>query len=196
MSVKAVTPSDAAKSPAHPDHSRWVKDITLKREVEHATMTGGSSRDAETANLANLERLDGRKRHAKPQKPKKKVDAAKREVTHADLIAAGVTKKPATIRKVEARACNFCGLCKRCRRELRVSQIMAKAREGDRRAHRLTMELVAVMFAAQRRVDYKDEIGRELPFSRLHGLARDRAATAGVENVCDRSTSFMGEWRK
>lgn len=196
MSVKAVTPSDAAKAPNHPDHARWVKDVTVKREHEHAIMTGGTARDAEKANALSLERLDARKRHAKPQKPKKKVDAAKREVTHADLIAAGVTKKPATIRKVEARACNFCGLCKRCRRELRVSQIMAKAREGDRRAHALTMELVAVMFAAQRRVDYKDAIGRELPFSRLHGLARDRAATAGVENACDRSVSFLGEWRK
>lgn len=196
MSVKANTPSDAAKAPSHPDHSRWVKDITLKRETEHAILNGGTSRDAETINLANLERLDGRKRYAKPKKPKKKADAARREVTHADLIAAGVTKKPATIRKVEARACNFCGLCMRCRRELRVSQIMAKAREGDKRAHALTMELVAVMFAAQRRVDYKDGLGRELPFSRLRGFERDRAATAGVENACDRSVSFMGEWRK
>jgi hypothetical protein len=42
--VKAVTPSAAAASPSHPDHARWVKERTLKQEIEHATLIGGTLR--------------------------------------------------------------------------------------------------------------------------------------------------------
>lgn len=191
-SIVVVSPSAAASAPSHPDHARWVKDITLKRESENAA----SARQAETNNLANLLRLDARRRMNKPKAKKPKQKSVDREITHADLIKAGVTKKAPKIRPVPKSPCGFCGTCQRCRREARASAIFGKARQGDQRAHHLALEMVAIMFAAQQRKDYRDHIGRELPFSRLLGHDRAKAVTSGVEAVCDRSTSFMGEWRK
>lgn len=195
MTIKAVTPSDAARSPNHPDHARWVKEQTLKLEADHAAAVGLSGRDAEVANLANLERMDARKRQDKPKQRKKKVDAAKREVTHADLIKAGVTKKTPEIRKVKPRACGYCGVCVSCRREVRVRLIMGKAREGDTLATSLCWELAAIVFAKQKRTDYRDYLGREFPFSRLQGADVRKASNRAVDLICDRSVRLLGEWR-
>lgn len=193
MSVKAVTPSDAARNPKHPEHARWVKEQTLKREIEHANMLGLSSRAAEDANSANLIRLDARRRLAKPQAPKKPQQP---QVTHEELRASGVTKKAPKVRpQPKVPPCKYCGACIKCRRELRVRAIMALARQGDTRALALTNELVALVFAQQKRKIYRDHIGRELPFSDLQGRDRIRANNAGIEAVCDRSVSFLGEWR-
>jgi len=190
VSVKAVTPSTAAASPSHPEHARWVKDQTLKIESEYARKLGLSSRDAETENLRNLERLSNRKQ--KPRKPK-----APRKIDSPEAVAAsGVTQRAAPKKpKILPPSCKWCGLCLRCKREIRLTQITAKARELDQRAIALTAELVAIGFAANARRDYKDALGRELPFSRLKGHDRDKAVTAGAEWVCDRSTAFMGQWR-
>jgi hypothetical protein len=73
--------------------------------------------------------------------------------------------------------------------------ICIKSRQEDLRAQALQNELLAIMFAAVSRKDYKDAIGRELPFSRITGRDVDMAVTQGIEWVCDRSTSFMGQWR-
>lgn len=197
MSIKIVTPSEAAADPKHPEHARWVKERTLAMEANHASAVGLTFRQAEDANLANLIRLEARKQKPKaPRKPKRKG----REITptteeHARLKAAGVIKRKARITPALKSMCNWCGLCIRCKREGRLQLIMAKARLGDDKARALVMELVAMGFAAQSRKDYKDAIGRELPFSRLRGHDRNLAVTAGAEWVCDRSVPFMGEWR-
>jgi hypothetical protein len=192
VSVKAVTPSAAAASPSHPEHARWVKEQTLKREIEDARAIGLSARWAETLNARNLERLSNRKR--KPAV--KKAPKPPAELTPEQLAKAGVTKKIATARKLPSMpACNLCRQCLRCKRELRMSQIASKAKQLDQKAIGLAMELSAIVMAAARRNDYRDAIGRELPFSRLVGHDVDRAVTAGCEWVCDRSTSFMGQWR-
>lgn len=191
MSVRAVTPSVAAAAPSHPDHARWVKDQTLRREIEFAKVNGGSVRAAEILNAQNLERLSNRKR-----KPRVKKRPAPPEPTSEQLAVAGVTKKIATARKLPPMSpCNLCRQCLRCKRELRMSQIASKAKQMDSKAVNLAMELSAIVIAAARRKDYKDAIGRELPFSRLVGHDVDRAVTSGCEWVCDRSTSFMGQWR-
>lgn len=201
MSVKIVTPSDAAASPSHPEHARWVKERTLKIEAEHALRSGLTFRDAESNNSKNLTRLDARKRLPKPKRKKRKQQqsTAPRNEEHARLAAAGVIKRPAPpqIAKPNVSPCNWCGLCLPCKREARLRMIMTSARlEGIGSApYRLTMELVAITFAASAKRDYKDALGRELPFSRLTGVDRVRARIAGAEWVCDRSTSFMGEWR-
>ncbi len=190
MSVKAVTPSAAAANPAHPDHARWVKDQTLKRETEDAKILGLSSRYAETVNARNLERLANRKQ--RPKKPK----APRKDMTPELLAKAGITKKVATARKLPPpRACGLCRQCIDCKRELRMSQIAAMAKQQDMRAVALAMELGAIVLAVTQRKDYKDAIGRELPFSRIAGADAARAAITGFEWACDRSTSFMGQWR-
>lgn len=186
MKVTAVTPVAAAASPSHPDHARWVKEQTLKQEIAHH----GSLRAAETANIRALERLANRKQ--KPRKPKKPAP-----VPTADRLAAsGVTVKPVAARKAPPLPpCKLCRQCTWCRRAIRVSMIGIKSRQEDLRALALQNELLAIMFAAIQRKDYKDAIGRELPFSRITGHAVDMAVTQGIEWVCDRSASFMGQWR-
>lgn len=62
MKITAVTPSDAASDPKHPDHDRWVKETTLKIEVEHAKRLGLSFRDAETENAYWLQRAEAKAR--------------------------------------------------------------------------------------------------------------------------------------
>ena len=186
MKVSAVTPSAAAANPSHPDHARWVKETTLGIEAgHHATF-----RDAETANMRSLERLANRK--VKPKKPK----AKRKDVTAEQLAKQGVTQRVAPAKVMPPMPpCKLCGRCVRCKREFRMSQIMTKARQQDPKALLLVQELVAIGFAAQARKDYKDALGRELPFSRLRGHDYNRAVTAGAEWVCDRSTAFMGQWR-
>lgn len=185
MSVKAVTPSAAAASPLHPDHARWVKERTLGMEARHAAETGGTLRQAEDANRRALERLAKRPQRA-VAKP-----AARKPLTREETKASGVTRKLAApkqdkVHKVSARDAKWA---------VRVSQIMDLGRKGDRRAHSLAMEVVAIKIAMSARRDYKDAIGRELPFSRLKGASLERAVRAGMEWVCDRSVSLLGAWR-
>lgn len=190
MKVTAVTPVAAAANPSHPDHARWVKEQTLAAEIRHAQSLGLSSRHAETENMRQLERLAQRKR--KPKKPK----AARKIDTPEQLAKEGVTVRAAPKRKApKLPPCKLCRRCLWCKRAIRVSMIGMKARREDLRAVSLQNELTAIMLAALGRKDYKDAIGRELPFSRLIGKDVDKAVTAGIEWVCDRSASFMGQWR-
>lgn len=186
MSIKAVTPTAAASSPSHPDHARWVKEQTLKLEVgHHATF-----RDAEAANLRSLERMSNRKR--KPPKKKKPAPVP----TAEQLAGSGVTVKAAKVRKAPSLPpCKLCRKCVWCRRAIRVSMIGIKSRQQDLKARALQDELNAIMLAAIGRRDYRDALGRELPFSRIIGHDVDKAVTMGIEWVCDRSASFMGQWR-
>jgi hypothetical protein len=195
VSVKIVTPSDAASSPSHPDHARWVKERTLGIEADHARTIGQSFRDAETANIENLIRLDARRNQKrKPQKkaPKQTAKVAL-DPEHARIKE--VKKTIPKIRTAPASKCNYCGFCRKCKRERRVSEIMAAARGGEQRAHHLAMEMTAIVMAMGSRRDYKDAIGRELPFSRLTGADTMKALVTGCEWACDRSVSFLGEWR-
>lgn len=190
MKITAVTPSAAASNPSHPDHARWVKEQTLKLEIDNARARGLSFRDAETENTRQLERLANRKR--RPPAPKK----AKRIDTPEQLAKEGVTVRPAPKRKAPPMPpCKLCRVCVWCKRAIRVSMIGVKARQQDLRALSLQNELNAIVFAASSRRDYRDALGRELPFSRITGIDVDKAVTQGIEWVCDRSIPFMGQWR-
>lgn len=186
MKITPVTIPAAAAKPSHPDHARWVKEQTLKIEAaHHATF-----RAAETENTRQLERLANRKR--RPLKPK----AAKKIDSPEQLAKQGVTVRKAPARRAPPMPpCKLCRVCVWCKRAIRVSMIGVKARQQDLRAHALQDELNAIMIAAIARRDYKDAIGRELPFSRIIGHDVDKAVTMGIEWVCDRSSSFMGQWR-
>jgi len=190
VKVTAVTPSAAAASPSHPDHARWVKEQTLAIEANHANARGLSGRHAEIENTRQLERLANRKR--KPPKKKKTAPSP----TAEQLAKEGVTVRAAPKRKVFSMPpCKLCRKCVWCKRAIRVSHIGVRARQEDLRARALQDELNAIMIAAIRGRDYKDAIGRELPFSRIVGHDVDKAVTQGIEWVCDRSASYMGQWR-
>ncbi len=194
MSVKLVTPSAGAASPSHPDHARWVKERTLEVEARHIHVIGGSIRDAEDANARNLIRLDARKRENKPKPVKQRVDAGKREVTHSDLKAAGVTKRRAQVTKIAAYKCKHCGMCRRCKRELRVAEIMRRNRNGDTSVHALANSLAVMVLAHGLRKLYRDG-SVEFRFNELEGLQRNRALLAATELICERSSATMGAWR-
>jgi hypothetical protein len=190
VKVTAVTPSAAASSPSHPDHARWVKEQTLKMEVDNAKALGLSSRHAEIENSRQLERMANRKR--KPKKPKK----VRKDWTSEQLAKEGVTVRPAPIRKAPPMPpCKLCRICVWCKRAIRVSHIGLRARQQDLQARALQDELNAIMVAALTRKDYRDALARELPFSRIIGHDVDKAVTQGIEWVCDRSVNFMGQWR-
>lgn len=190
MKITAVTPTAAASSPAHPDHARWVKEETLKIEMRDAAARGLSFRDAESVNTRQLERLAGRKRKPKIAKPARRVD------TPEQLAKSGVTVKKARARRLPPMPeCKLCKQCTWCKRSLRMSQLATRARQLDQKALGLMLELAAIQMAASAGRDYRDAIGRELPFSRIRGADVSRAVTQGIEWVCDRSVSFMGQWR-
>jgi hypothetical protein len=176
------------------DKARALKERTLAIEVHHAELTGGTLRDAETANARNLERMEARKsqprRVAPPAKPRV---FQHREVTKQD--AAEVTRRPAPVKKLHAPKCRFCGTCRWCKRFSRSQLIMSKARMGDAAMLALTHELVGLALAAQQKSDYRDAGGVEYPFSRITGHTATRAINAGVESVCDRSVPHLGAWR-
>lgn len=186
MKVTAVTPVAAAASPTHPDHARWVKERTLALEVaQHPTL-----RAAESANMRALERLANRKRKPRVAKKPRKIE------TPEQLAREGVTVRPAAPRKIpQMPPCKRCRKCLWCKRAIRISMIGVKALQEDVRALALQNELNAIVLAASGKRDYRDALGRELPFSRLVGPDVDKAVNAGVEWVCDRSASFMGQWR-
>jgi hypothetical protein len=190
VKVTAVTPSAAASNPSHPDHARWVKEQTFKIEAENARNLGLSSRVAEIENTRQLERLAARKRRKPVTKKARRID------TPEQLAKEGVTVKAAPKRKApKLPPCKLCRVCVWCRRAIRVSHIGLRARQNDLRAVDLQNELNAIMIAAISRKDYRDAIARELPFSRITGHDVDKAVTQGIEWVCDRSVSFMGQWR-
>lgn len=194
MSVKSVTPTDAASNPSHPDHARWVKERTLAMEVKHAEAMGASLRDAEDTNRRLLERLDQR-RSAKPRtaKPQRKPNLG--DVTKRELADANVTRRPVKARAPLTPPCKFCGVCRDCKLVRRTQAIMAKARVGDPSLLPLVLEMVGLELAQQQRTNYRDALGREYPFARLNKRDANRAKLAGFESVCDRSVSLMGAWR-
>ncbi len=160
-------------------------------EVHQATSSGGSLRTAEDANMASLARLAMRRSGpAKKRKNKKRREFAHREITKTELANASVTRKPASpiltpppIAPAD-RAWAF-----------RIARIMELGRQGDRRAIQLALEVVAIKMAVSAKRDYKDAVGRELPFSRLRGASVHRAVRAGMEWVCERSIPLLGVWR-
>lgn len=165
-------------------------------EVKHQSLIGGTLRDAETANMAALERLEARKREGKKPAPKAKPRGFEhREITKKEVATAGVTRKAPTPRKLIPPSCKFCGTCKRCKSLKRVAAILRKARMGDADMLPLALELVGLEMAERNKSDYRDALGVEYPFSRIAGFTASRAVNAGVESVCDRSVRLLGGWR-
>ena len=194
MTIKAVTPSDAAASPSHPGHDRWVKERTLAMEANHIALVGGTFRQAEDANIVALNRMASRQAAARPrQKPAKR---KRRTVTAAELAEAGVTKKAAPIVQAPISPCSHCGVCMRCKRERRVLAISSGAKAGNLDLAALMWELSGLLLASQMGTNYRGQTGVEYPFGRVAPTERGRMRDAGFTFVCDRSIAILGEWRR
>lgn len=187
MKVSVVTIPDAASDPAHPDHDRWVKDKTLKMEIDHAQAIGLSARDAEVENLRLLNRAE-RLANDKPQKLTKKQPPGTNVGSAARKKKRGVFVREASplVSGAKLSPCGRCGTCLRCKREKRVFAMSLKAREGDRRFALILWQLA--MYAQQA----QDGTGR---FAGVNPRDANRMVISKLEEVCDGTIPFMGQWR-
>jgi hypothetical protein len=176
VKVAAVTPVDAARDPAHPDHDRWVKETTLKMEVDHAKAVGLPLRHAEAENLRLLERSE---RIASDSKP---VAEPRRKPARERIADKGVTVRAAKpeISILKMSPCGRCGTCRNCMRERRVLLIMQK-RKDDKFLAQIAAGLVC---AAMRMGKYANLSKRDY----------DRAVAATAEAACEASIPRLGKW--
>lgn len=189
MKVTAVTPAAAASDPAHPDHDRWVKETTLKMEIEHAKRLGLPVRAAEAENARMLERSARIAREAKPAQKKKPAAIAPRKTRQQRLIERAVTIRAATPEpsRFELSPCGRCGTCRRCMRERRILLIIQKAKAGDREMSKLAWEISACVLDAQ---------GGTGRFANMLPRDANRVVIEKAESICDRSVRWLGDWRK
>jgi hypothetical protein len=179
VKVTAVTPPDAASDPAHPDHDRWVKDVTLRREVEYAQLVGLPLSYAESENSRLLERAERISTDAKP-KPTAAPSVARAQ-RHA---ARGITRRAPNKQSVR-REC-ACGTCAPCKRKIRMLAIFARQRGGDATMRPLIYDMMSASVSATAGIG---------PFK---GLARDavkRLLAHKLDAICDRTVVAMGAWR-
>lgn len=193
MKISAVTVPDAASDPAHPDHDRWVKERTLKMEIEHAKVLGLPMRFAEAENQRLLERSEQIAKDKKPALGKKKKAPAitpehARQNRAERKAARGVTVKWAAPEVAGAKLspCGRCGTCIRCKREKRVFAMSIKARAGDLKFAVVLWRLA--MYAQQA----QDGTGR---FAGVSPSDANRMVIRRLEEVCDATIPTMGEWR-
>lgn len=192
MKVSAVTPAADASDPTHPDHDRWVKDRTLKMEIDHAKAVGLPLRHAEAENLRLLDRAERIARDSKPA-PRKTKPAAitpdmPRKGHRQRMLERGVTIKQATpeVSILKLSPCGRCGTCRNCMRERRVLLIVQKRKDDAYLAHLAGNLFMAGLHASARTGKFKGLVKRDV----------DRKLTAMAEEACDLSVSRLGEWRR
>lgn len=187
MKIDSVSVPAVASDPLHPDHERWVKDRTLKMEVDHAKAVGLPLRVAEAENLRMLERSERIARDAKPA-PKKEPAAITPNMGRRQRVKErGVTVKAAKeISLLKLSPCGRCGTCPNCMRERRVLLIVQKRKED-----RFLKSLADSLFLFT--INCSAGIGR---FGDLTKRDRDRAIAAKAEEVCNLSVPRLGEWKR
>lgn len=189
MKIAPVSAPAQASDPKHPDHDRWVKDRTLKMEVDHAKAVGLPIRVAEAENTRLLERSERIERDKKPATKKDKPAAATPNMGRKARVAErGVTVKAAKpeLSILKLSPCGRCGLCRNCQREKRVMLIVSKRKED-----RFYKALADSLFLFT--LNCSGGLGR---FADMRKRDRDRAITAKAEEVCDASVLRLGEWKR
>lgn len=181
MTIAAVTPPDAASDPAHPEHDRWVKEVTLRREVEHAQLVGLPLHVAEAENRRLLERAD---RIAADQKPVARQTKAPQFEREKRMQERGVVRRKPAARR-GARAC-ACGKCVPCKRNVRILALFQRKQAGDVSVRALVSEMGSASLAASAGVG---------SFKGLSKADARRALAVIVDSICDRSVAWMGPWR-
>lgn len=193
MKISAVTVTDGASDPTHPDHDRWVKETTLRMEVENARRLGIPLAVAERENqrlLARAERI-AKNRPAAPVKKKNPPsitddrEARKSRLQRLQERAVTVRAAQPLVSPLKLSPCGRCGTCRACMRERRVLKIIEKSREGD-----LVMRDLAWKMAACA-IDASGGAGR---FAPLSVADRNRIVTAVAEEVCEVSVRWLGKW--
>lgn len=182
MKVTPVTAPAEASDPAHPEHDRWVKDVTLAREMEWAKTVGLPTRVAEAENARLLELTAKQAKDAPPPAPKQN---KKQPAETGRTDSRGVTRRVAAPAAAEPKGC-ICGRCLDCKRNMRVMAIIERKRAGDVSALAYWNELTSTSLAAAAGV------GR---FKGLRKADIRRAMLATIDSICDRSVSLMGAWR-
>lgn len=189
MKVTAVTPTDAASDPLHPDHDRWVKETTLAVEVAHAQRVGKTFRDAEAENAYWLNRAEAKAREAKPvpaAKPRPRKDREQRAQARGVAVRPGKIGPEPTLRQLSP--CGRCGVCRACRRERRIYQLAISYKQT--RDEKIKRTLDGLFFLS---MQARDLTG---PF---HGMSRtdaERVLVRKLEDICDSTIPSMGEWTR
>lgn len=190
MKVQAVTPVESASDPKHPDHDRWVKETTLKMEVEHAKRVGLSLRDAETENAHWLQRAEALAREAKPAAPAPSKEQRKRKTREERLAERPVERRvakgpPRTWKNTSP--CGRCGTCRGCKREKRIYAIaVAARRDGDQVYKEALNTLWLHSMSAQ------NLTGTYAGMTKRDALRR---LVRRMEDLCDSTIMQMGPWR-
>lgn len=189
MKIDSVSAPAQASDPKHPDHDRWLKETTLKMEVDHAKAVGLPLRVAEAENLRMLERSERIAKDSKPAPAKKQKAAITPNMGRSQRVKErGVTVKAAKpeLSILKLSPCGRCGLCRNCQREKRVMLIASK-RKTDTYMKALSDSLFLFVLNASA------GMGR---FADMPKRDRDRAIAAKATEVCDASIRLLGEWKK
>lgn len=185
MKVAAVTPGEAASDPLHPDHDRWVKETTLKMEIEHAQRVGGTLRDAEDENARLLARMDALAREARPvhQRSVPRKSRAQRALDRAVSVKHALPKPNMWLASSPCGRCGACRGCKREKRVLAISQLATKQKDAWalQSMWGITLTLLRVNSASGE-------------FKGVSKADAQKRLVAAVEKVCDESVKRLGAW--
>jgi hypothetical protein len=187
VKIAAVTPTDAASDPNHPDHARWVKETTLAMEVAHAQRMGGTLRDAEAENNRLLLRMEALARNEKPTIAKPRRSRQERMLERAVEVKAALPQ-PATLTWLGSSPCGRCGVCRACLREKRILAIGHLATKNrDPWAMKSMWNITLLLLRA------KGGIGefRGATKGRAHSLV-----VSAAEKLCDESVKRLGAWMR
>lgn len=185
MKVEAVHIPDAASDPKHPDHDRWVKEVTLKREVDHAILMGGTLADAERENNRLLARMEAIARHEKPAIVKPRKSRQQRMLDRAVQVREALPKKQG-LTWLSSSPCGRCGLCRACFREKRILRISHMAtKERDPWALRAMWEISLFL------LKINNGAGE---FSGMSKADARKRVEAKAEKLCDDSVKRLGAW--
>lgn len=182
--VVASTPSDAAAAPSHPDHARWVKETTLKMEVQHAQRAGGTLRDAERENARLLERMEALARNERPAVARPRKSRQQRMLDRAVEVREALPR-PAGLTWLSSSPCGRCGVCRACRREKRILQVSNLAKQRDPWALKAMWGISLVLLRANAKTGEFRGKGK---------VDINRIVTAEAERLCDDSIKRLGQW--
>lgn len=181
--VVAISAPDAASDPLHPDHDRWVKDRTLKMEVDHQMLIGGTIRAAEVENQRMLNRSEQLAKAAKA-KPAKAPPPRKPRDQRLHERAVKISQAMPRASWKETSPCGRCGLCRGCKREKRIFAI-GKLVKQEPWAFTEMMRLVLTL--------NKINAGAG-EYRGVKPSDAQRKLVHETESICDRSVKFMGRW--
>lgn len=173
-----------------------IKATLIERDVEWLRSTGDLSttvRQVDEHVTAGLDRAAAKARESRRVAAPK---AAPAPVGHDENKAHAIAQASGYDLQIGDRnrrrkvavpyACNKCGTCVRCRRELRAMNILRMAKQGDTRLRPMANRIIAASFRAQ---------SGSAEFTGLSGRDCARILTRIIEDICDQSVPIAGAWR-